>query len=483
MDRLGAGRGPCTGAFVRRPVSGQVTHARITPVVDHPDFAASPDEQTFRPIPVGDVELADPLSLDRVQRNAAGEAVVLVRLHKVPLGVLHLVGASASRVDLRERLQGEYAAAVLDHLAGDGLSTTEVSGALALAADLPCSQAPAPSPGLATVVVCTLGADPRLRQTVDSILAQSHAEFELLVVDNRPESGGVDSILAGVADPRLRILRQPRRGLSAARNAGLAAAQGDVTAFTDDDAYADPDWLARLLTPFCRSPAVACTTGLVLPAALDTPAQLLFEEFGGFAKGFEPVVWSAADGPDGASDGLGRPGVRGALFPYSAGVFGSGNNMAVRTAWARHHGLFDEALGAGTVTRGGEDLDAFLTVMMAGDLLVYEPRAIVHHHARADSDSLRQQLYGYGSGMSAVIVKHALTSPRRALAIAARLPAGLVKLLSPSSEKNAARSADFPPELTRAELKGYLAGPVLYLRARSRARRAIVAGGAKPSPR
>jgi hypothetical protein len=181
------------------------------------------------------------------------------------------------------------------------------------------------------------------------------------------------------------------------------------------------------------------------------------------------VVWSART--DSTIERLGQAGEHGPLFPYSAGVFGSGNNMAFRTSWLHAHSGFDEALGAGTLTRGGEDLDAFLTVIRAGDVIVYEPRALVRHHARGDMTGLRQQMYGYGSGMSALIAKQVFISPRGAVAVIKRLPAGLLRLLDPQSTKNESKSAAFPPELSRAELKGFAAGPALYVRSIIRARR------------
>jgi cellulose synthase/poly-beta-1,6-N-acetylglucosamine synthase-like glycosyltransferase len=144
--------------------------------------------------------------------------------------------------------------------------------------------------------------------------------------------------------------------------------------------------------------------------------------------------------------------------------------MAFRTQWLEEHGGFDEALGAGSATRGGEDLDAFLRVILRDGVIVYEPRALVRHAARADMSSLRNQMFGYGSGMAAVITKHLLSSPRTAMAIAAKLPAGLRRLLDPSSTKNEHRTNSFPRELVRAELRGYVAGPALYVRGRRAAR-------------
>lgn len=67
------------------------------------------------------------------------------------------------------------------------------------------------------------------------------------------------------AFPRARVFEnQGPRGLSGARNTGVAAASGDVVAFLDDDARADDDWLAALLAPFAKHDVIAAG-GLALP--------------------------------------------------------------------------------------------------------------------------------------------------------------------------------------------------------------------------
>ena len=421
------------------------------------------------PVPVGELELSSATAPP--ETNSLGQISVLVRLHGAPLGVLNLLREPTdNKPDLvalaAERLEGP----ISEHLRRDGLTGIDALARTSSAAAIRCSYGAAEPVDRASVVVCTLGEDHRLRRTVDSILAQSHGDLELIVVDNQPASGKVQRLLASVDDPRLRIVQEPRRGLSVARNTGLAVARSDFVAYTDDDAFADPDWLRYLLAPFAEHPGIVCVTGLVLPAELSTAAQLLFEEFGAFDKGFERVVWTAQ--PDDELARLGVMGEHGVLFPYSAGVFGSGNNMAFRTQWLRDSGAFDVALGAGTRARGGEDLDAFLQVILAGRAIIYEPHALVRHAGRADLAALRQQMFGYGSGMSAVIAKHFLASPGQGLGIVRRLPAGLRRLVDPASSKNEAKSDDFPAELSRAELRGYAAGPALYLQSRVRARRA-----------
>jgi glycosyltransferase involved in cell wall biosynthesis len=84
-----------------------------------------------------------------------------------------------------------------------------------------------------------------LRAAVTSALAQTFADFELILIDDGSTDGSLDTI-ADLADPRIRILRQPNGGASAARNAGLAAATAPWIAFLDADDLWLPDHLAEL---------------------------------------------------------------------------------------------------------------------------------------------------------------------------------------------------------------------------------------------
>src|SRR4051794_23710135 len=81
---------------------------------------------------------------------------------------------------------------------------------------------------------------------VQSIVRQTVADWELIVVAQGRESLQVAEEAAGVAGARgrMRVLEQSGRGLSRARNAALDAARGHIVVLTDDDCEADPDWLA-----------------------------------------------------------------------------------------------------------------------------------------------------------------------------------------------------------------------------------------------
>lgn len=425
----------------------------------------------FRPLRCRDLELTDaaaPVAPD------AGPELALLRVHGAPVAQLLLdADEGADLPAVLGRLSTEAREVLVRHLVADGLvaesaAPASVDGLLALvrAAGPTCaSDVAAPAPSLpVSVIVCTLGREPLLRACLESLRDQDHAAFEVVVVDNDPASGAVAALLADLHDDVFHYVAQPVKGLSNARNAGLDAARHEVVAFTDDDAIADRDWVRRIATVFEQDRVVSAVTGLVVPWELETQAQLWFEQFGSFDRGCRRQVWAYPASR--RFDALGPQGDGGPAYPFSAGVIGSGNNMAFRRERVLVLGGFDAALGAGTITGGGEDLDIYVRLLLAGDVIVYEPRAVVRHRHRRELSALQSQTWFYGAGLTAMLMKTIVTEPSVLWSFVRRVPAGTRRMLDPSSEKNAGRGHSFPAELTTSERRGFVAGPYLYVRSR-----------------
>lgn len=399
------------------------------------------------PTKVLEVELSAPPVDHACPDHAA--ARVLVRLHGTPLGFLDLpVSAgvlSAGTVEQAAADQLDLTA----HLAADGIPEPRSPGT-----DWACLRpGPYPLPESVSVVLCTRDRDESLRLALGSVLAAAGDDVDVVVVDNAPRTDATRSVVDELADARVRYLLEPRPGLSVARNTGARAARGAVIAFTDDDVVVDSQWLTALLRGFTRAPRVGGVTGLVPSAELETAPQHFFD-----AK----VHWSSSTTPR-LYDLAAHRG-ESALYPYASGVIGTGANFAVSRAVYDELGGFDEALGAGALTRGGEDLDWFVRTLNAGWSLAYEPAAVVWHRHRRDLASLSDQLYGYGTGLTAYLLKHALTGA--GFRHMARSAVSGVRYSRGRHGESLASGID--PALLRRERVGMLHGPVLYLRARRR---------------
>jgi glucosyl-dolichyl phosphate glucuronosyltransferase len=120
-----------------------------------------------------------------------------------------------------------------------------------------------------SAVICTHNRLGYARAALSSLLGQSLAPsvFEILVVDNASTDGTFDALSAEFGQaPNLRLLREPRLGLSHARNTGWREAKGEFVAYLDDDAQAAPGWLEAVLAAFAlRQPAPGCVAGRILP--------------------------------------------------------------------------------------------------------------------------------------------------------------------------------------------------------------------------
>lgn len=98
-----------------------------------------------------------------------------------------------------------------------------------------------------SVIVPVYNGEATLQRCLDSLLAQTWKNMELVVVNNA-SSDSTAAICAACPDPRLVYLEEPRRGVSYARNTGLAAAGGDYIMFVDADDFVEPDMLETMLS-------------------------------------------------------------------------------------------------------------------------------------------------------------------------------------------------------------------------------------------
>ncbi len=227
-----------------------------------------------------------------------------------------------------------------------------------------------------SVIICTYNGADLLGETLSSLERQTYPRdrFEVIVVDD----GSTDETANIARRHRVRLIgHETNRGIGAGRNTGLAAARGELIAYTDDDCIADENWLFHLAAAF-RSPEVMGAGGKTLPLSLATPTQR-YMDHSGYGN---PAPLSVTGG----SSPLDRfvTYLRQMLRPLHT-TLQSGDavhdvytlNAAYRTELLRAIGGFDEQLRASEDT----DVSARLHATYPDKQLIFVPEAqILHRH-------------------------------------------------------------------------------------------------------
>lgn len=218
-----------------------------------------------------------------------------------------------------------------------------------------------------SVIVVNWNRRQLLRQCLRSLERQHYAGFEVILVDNGSQDGSLRMVQQefghGARFP-LRIVANPvNRGFCAANNQGIALAQGRFVALLNNDAEADPGWLAALRRAFDYGPDVGMAASKILvmgePQRIDKAGHLIYPDGQNRGRGsgeldcgqydrLEEVLW-----PDGCA----------AMY---------------RKSMLEQIGGFDEDFFA-----YGDDAELGLRARIAGWRCLYIPEAVVRHHRAA----------------------------------------------------------------------------------------------------
>jgi N-acetylglucosaminyl-diphospho-decaprenol L-rhamnosyltransferase len=218
-----------------------------------------------------------------------------------------------------------------------------------------------------TVVVVTYESGPTLAECLAALKTQSFTGFEVLLVDNASTDGAARA--AAKADPAIRLIENPSNlGFAAAVNQGARAGRGRWLALLNPDAFAEPDWLARLLAAAQANPGVRAYAS----------RQLLADD-SGLLDGLGDVMASAGF-PFRGGYLRKDPGVLGVGEVFSA----CGGAMLVDRALFLEMGGFDERLFCYC-----EDVDFGYRLRLRGEPTLVVPDAVVRHVGSASSGGPR----------------------------------------------------------------------------------------------
>ncbi|HZT89329.1 MAG TPA: glycosyltransferase [Stellaceae bacterium] len=222
-----------------------------------------------------------------------------------------------------------------------------------------------------SVVVCSYNAERTMDQCLASLEKLNYPDYEVIVVND----GSTDRTLE-IAEryPYCRIISQPNRGLSVARNVGAEAATGEIVAYTDSDCVADPDWLTYLVGKMEERALAACGGPNFPP-----PEDAL-------------VPAAVAVSPGGPTHVL----ISDEIAEHIAGC-----NMAFRRDALLGLGGFDPVYRA-----AGDDVDICWRFQDAGHVIGFSPAATVWHFRRNTAKAYINQQRGYGKAEALVYAKH-----------------------------------------------------------------------------
>jgi glycosyltransferase involved in cell wall biosynthesis len=208
-------------------------------------------------------------------------------------------------------------------------------------------------PPTVSVIIPAYNTAPYIAETLTSVFRQTFADFEVIVVnDGSPDTAALEKAIAPFAD-RIRYIVQENRGLSAARNVGIAGARGELVALLDSDDIWEPDYLSYQMDVLKRD-----GLGVVYPNATTFGDPL---RSGRLFMDMHP-----SSGPVSIES----------LVTQQCNVMVS---VLARRDVLMSAGLFDESL------RSSEDFDLWLRIVHAGGRIGYHRRSLVGSRLRRGS--------------------------------------------------------------------------------------------------
>jgi GT2 family glycosyltransferase len=209
------------------------------------------------------------------------------------------------------------------------------------------------------------------------------SDFELVVVDQSDDGRSTEPLSALLHDRRFRFVSSGLRGISNARNTGVALTTAPIIAFTDDDCRPEPNWVSSLARVFREDPEAKMVFGRVrLPEG---------SHDAGYAAQFVPTERVLEGG-----------------VPLPNANFGVGANFAIRRDLLDRLGGFDPLLGTGApFFKAGEETDVLVRALHAGCRIVNADECDVLHLGVRTGADIRKLAVGYQISTGAAFGKHA----------------------------------------------------------------------------
>ncbi len=223
-----------------------------------------------------------------------------------------------------------------------------------------------------SLLLCTLNREQLLKRCVDSLMAQTYQDYEVIIVDQSD-----DENLSYKESERIKYIHINQKGLSHARNVGLSVASGDYVCLIDDDAVYEKNYL-KVASDFIESTKAAIVSGKIIDP--DTGEYYL-------KKTEESAI-------------------RKVTYMSSLSYCASASMVIRRDLLVDG---FDEQFGVGAKYGSGEESDVIFGTLEKKEIIMFCPQMMLWHKAPA-RDVSDEKLYSYGIGTGALFKKHFLSS-------------------------------------------------------------------------
>ncbi len=233
-----------------------------------------------------------------------------------------------------------------------------------------CPPRPATMP-MVSVVICAYNAERTMRPCLESLRRLDYPNFEVVIVDDGSRDKTAD---ISMDFPEFRLIGQPNKGLSVARNVGMHAARGEIIAYTDSDCVVDPHWLTLMVRSMVENDFDGC---------------------GGpnYAPHEDGWVEASCAASPGAPCHV--------LVAEDRAEHLAGCNMVFSKAALAKIGGFDPQF-----TAAGDDVDICWRMLAAGYKLGFSPAAFVWHFRRNTVKAYYGQQRGYGRAEAMLFPKY-----------------------------------------------------------------------------
>ena len=228
-----------------------------------------------------------------------------------------------------------------------------------------------PKTPMVSVVICAYNAERTMRPCLESLRKLDYPQYEVIIVDDGSRDRTAD-ISMDFAE--FRLIRQPNKGLSVARNVGLHAARGDIVAYTDSDCVVDPHWLTLMVR---------------------TLTEKNFDGCGGpnYAPHEDGWIEACCAASPGAPCHV--------LTADDVAEHLAGCNMVFTKSALLKVGGFDPQF-----TSAGDDVDVCWRILDSGMRLGYCPAAFVWHFRRNTIKAYYGQQRGYGRAEATLYARY-----------------------------------------------------------------------------